>query len=164
MSTITRRAFLGMAAAMGATAAWGSAFGAKSHITWRERRDLFPEGVASGDPDSNSVLLWTRRPSAGENAGLRLTVEVAEDEAFSHVVATAGAPVSAASDWTCRVLVGGLKPSRVCIGTVSPIPKASAAAWAERSLRQPSMTRVPCVSFSSVARTRTREHRTPTVE
>jgi alkaline phosphatase D len=28
-------------------------------------------------------------------------------------VATAAAPVSGASDWTCRVLVGGLKPSRV---------------------------------------------------
>ena len=27
-----------------------------------ERRDLFPQGVASGDPTSNSVILWTRRP------------------------------------------------------------------------------------------------------
>jgi alkaline phosphatase D len=121
MSTITRRSFLEMAAAMGATAAWGSPFGAKSHIAWRERRDLFPEGVASGDPDSNSVLLWTRRPPAekpGENSslklnGIKLNVEVAEDAQFTRVVATAAAPVSAASDWTCRVLVGGLKPSRV---------------------------------------------------
>ena len=40
-----------------------------------------------------------------------LTVEVAEDEAFSRVVAHAPAPVSAASDWTSRVLVGGLKPA-----------------------------------------------------
>ena len=121
MSTITRRSFLEMAAAMGATAAWGSRFGSKSHIAWRERRDLFPEGVASGDPDSNSVLLWTRRPPAekpGENSslklnGIKLNVEVAEDAQFTRVVATAAAPVSAASDWTCRVLVGGLKPSRV---------------------------------------------------
>ena len=27
-----------------------------------ERRDLFPQGVASGDPTANSVILWTRRP------------------------------------------------------------------------------------------------------
>jgi len=121
MSTITRRSFLEMAVAMGATAAWGSPFGSKSHIAWRERRDLFPEGVASGDPDSNSVLLWTRRPAAekpGENSslklhGIKLNVEVAEDAQFTRVVATAAAAVSAASDWTCRVLVGGLKPSRV---------------------------------------------------
>jgi alkaline phosphatase D len=121
MSTITRRAFLAMAAAVGATAAWGSPFGKKSHIQWRERRDLFPEGVASGDPDSNSVLLWTRRTPPGgppdEKTGLiqsvTLNVEVSADEHFRHVVATAAAPVSAASDWTCRVLVGGLKPGKV---------------------------------------------------
>ncbi|MGA7564852.1 MAG: alkaline phosphatase D family protein [Terriglobales bacterium] len=122
MSTITRRSFLAMAAAMGATAAFGSPLGTNSQISWRERRDLFPEGVASGDPDSNSVLLWTRRPPAidtrtieknSENLSLPLNVEVADDEMFNRVVATATAPVSAASDWTCRVLVGGLKPSRV---------------------------------------------------
>ncbi len=112
MSRITRRSFLAMAAAMGATAAWGTPFGTKSGLAWRERRDLFPEGVASGDPDSNSVLLWTRRPP-GEHPVRTLTVEVAEDELFKHIVATAPAPVSATSDWTCRVLVGGLRPSRV---------------------------------------------------
>ena len=117
MSTITRRSFLGMAAAIGATAAWGNPFGTKSKVAWRERRDIFPEGVASADPDSNSVLLWTRRPplvgSNGETSALKLNVEVAEDEAFTHVVATSAAQVSAVSDWTCRVLVGGLKPSHV---------------------------------------------------
>src|SRR5208283_31444 len=113
MSTITRRAFLGMAAAIGATAAWGNPLGSRSRLAWRERRDLFPEGVASGDPDSSSVLLWTRRLPVGEKPVVKLNVEVAEDEAFTRIVATAVAPVSAASDWTCRVLVGGLKASRV---------------------------------------------------
>src|SRR3984885_11514420 len=113
MSTITRRSFLAMAAATGATAAWGNPFGTKSRTAWRERRDLFPEGVASGDPDSNSVLLWTRHPPTGENRAAKLNVEIAEDEVFARVVATTTAPISAASDWTCRVLVGGLKPARV---------------------------------------------------
>ncbi|MFI5073104.1 MAG: PhoD-like phosphatase N-terminal domain-containing protein, partial [Terriglobales bacterium] len=116
MSTITRRSFLAMAAATGATAVWGNSFGTNSRVTWRERRDFFPEGVASGDPDSNSVLLWTRRPFSGATSELsvqKVIVEVAEDKAFTRVVANAEAPVSAASDWTCRVLVGGLKPSRV---------------------------------------------------
>jgi alkaline phosphatase D len=121
MSTITRRTFMGLAAAVGATASWSSPFGTESHIAWRERRDLFPEGVASGDPDSSSVLLWTRRPlsneklsgKSGATLAQMLNVEVAEDGMFTRVVATAAAPVSAASDWTCRVLVGGLKPGRV---------------------------------------------------
>ncbi len=102
-----------MAAAIGATAAWSDPFGANSRIAWRERRELFPEGVASGDPDSTSVLLWTRRASTGGKLATKLNVEVAEDERFTRVVATAMAPVSEASDWTCRVLVGGLKASRV---------------------------------------------------
>jgi alkaline phosphatase D len=108
MATITRRSFTHSAAAMGAAAAWGQAPGQPSRIKWQESRDLFPEGVASGDPDHHSVLLWTRHPN-----GTRLHAEVAEDDRFTRVVATAEAPVSAASDWTCRVLVGGLKPARV---------------------------------------------------
>ena len=113
MSAITRRSFMEMAVAIGATAAWGNLVGTESRTQWRERRDLFPEGVASGDPDSNSVLLWTRYPQAEEHPVVNLNTEVAEDELFTRVVATGMAPVSAASDWTCRVLVGRLKPAHV---------------------------------------------------
>ncbi len=112
MSGITRRGFLEMAVVLGASAAWGDPFGKPSDMSWRERRDLYPEGVASGDPDSSSVLLWTRRPPTPSPIH-NLTVEVAEDEFFKQVVAKAPAAISEASDWTCRVLVGGLKPARV---------------------------------------------------
>jgi alkaline phosphatase D len=112
MRTITRRSFIEMALAMGATAAWSNPLAAKSRTRWREQRDRFPEGVASGDPDSTSVLLWTRY-LADSKRTTTLNVEVAEDDLFTRVVATAAAPVSSESDWTCRVLVGGLKPSRV---------------------------------------------------
>src|SRR4030095_1262804 len=106
----SRRRFILSAAAMGASVAWGGAASA-SRTAWRERRDLFPEGVASGDPDAHSVLLWTRRPFESAERHM-LTVEVAEDDAFRRVVAQTEAPVSAAADWTTRVLVGGLKPRR----------------------------------------------------
>jgi alkaline phosphatase D len=106
---ISRRSFLKTAAAIGASLAWvGPARG--SRVNWRERRDLYPQGVASGDPDSHSVILWTRRPFAQGTRHL-LTVEVAEDEAFRRVIAHAQAPVSIAADWTARVLIGGLKPA-----------------------------------------------------
>ena len=107
---LSRRQFVQLATAMGAALAWTGPARA-SRANWHERRDLYPEGVASGDPDPNSVILWTRRPY--DSAGRRLlTLEVAEDPAFKQVVASAPAPVSAASDWTTRVLVGGLKPAR----------------------------------------------------
>ena len=41
----------------------------------------------------------------------RLIIEVAEDRAFEHVVTTTKANAPEESDWTARVLVGGLKPA-----------------------------------------------------
>jgi alkaline phosphatase D len=108
--TLSRREFVQLAAAMGASLAWTKSARA-SRIQWKEARNFYPEGVASGDPDPNSVILWTRRPFETGDRHL-LTVEVAEDPEFRRVVAQAPAPASAAADWTSRVLVGGLKPSR----------------------------------------------------
>src|ERR1043165_3513678 len=107
---ISRRSFLKSAAALGGALAWvGPARG--SQVGWRERRDLYPQGVASGDPDAHSVILWTRRPFAQDGRQVR-DVEVAEDEGFRRVIAHAQTPVSAATDWTARVLIGGLEPAR----------------------------------------------------
>lgn len=110
---ITRRSFTEMALALGAAAAWGRPTATRSKVSWHERREVYPEGVASGDPASESVMLWTRRPPKDGNTVTEVTVEVAEDESFTRVVASAEAPLSEASDWTCRVLAGGLKPARV---------------------------------------------------
>jgi alkaline phosphatase D len=107
----SRRSFLKAAAAIGASLAWvGPARASRVH--WHERRDLYPQGVASGDPDPHSVILWTRRPFAGDTRHV-LTVEVAEDKAFHRVIAQATVPVSSAADWTARVLLGGLGPARI---------------------------------------------------
>jgi alkaline phosphatase D len=97
---------------MGATLAWGAPRTSRSRTRWIERRDLFAQGVASGDPGPDSVLLWTRASSAGDADAVALTVEVAEDPAFARVVARAETRAPAAADHTCRVLVGGLKPAR----------------------------------------------------
>jgi alkaline phosphatase D len=113
MSQMNRRTFARMAAALGASAAFGSVAGEPSKVLWHERRECFPEGVASADPESNSVLLWTRYAHPHNGAAGSLQVEVAEDLSFRRVVATTSASVTSASDWTCRVLVGGLKPSTV---------------------------------------------------
>src|SRR5579884_1484278 len=113
MNCMDRRTFAKMALAMGASVAWGERYATQSRSRWQERREFFPEGVASGDPDNESVLLWTRYPKKNENSRASLQVELAEDSAFTRVVANATAPVSSDADWTCRVLVGGLKPSHI---------------------------------------------------
>ncbi|MCI0602124.1 alkaline phosphatase D family protein [bacterium] len=113
MDTISRRKFLELAASFGATLAWGSTFASESKISWRERRDVYPQGVASGDPHPDSVILWTRRPPGQWGEAKKLLLEVAEDFDFRKVIATTTARVSAETDWTCRVLAAGLQPRRV---------------------------------------------------
>jgi alkaline phosphatase D len=112
MRKLTRREFVAAAAAMGASVAWGAPRPARSRTKWVERRARFAQGVASGDPAPDSVLLWTRVSDAGGADAIALTVEVAEDEAFLRVVASAETRALAAADHTCRVLVGGLLPAR----------------------------------------------------
>jgi alkaline phosphatase D len=106
---LTRREFLQLAAALGAVPVFGRA---ATPAAWRERRDLFPEGVASGDPDPTSVMVWTRRPYSDGRTEARLTIEVSDDRAFEKILASANATVLAESDWTCRALIGGLTPAR----------------------------------------------------
>ena len=107
----TRRDFLASALAIGASGLWAGAAAKPSTTAWRENRALFAQGVASGDPDHHSVILWTRRPF--EDAKGTLHVEVAEDEAFHRVVARSTVDVTPQAGWTARVLVGNLKPSTI---------------------------------------------------
>ena len=108
---LTRRKFAEAAAAAGAVLAFGT--GSAAAPAWRERRDLYPQGVASGDPAPDSVLLWTRRQPAGGDprAAYLLTVEVAKDQAFHDVVVRGKAEVIADTDWTCRFMAAGLRPA-----------------------------------------------------
>jgi len=101
-----------VAAALGASLAWGGGAPPRSTSRWVERRDLYTEGVASGDPDSTSVLVWTRASFGRTEDAIELIVEVAEDPSFSRVAATASAFARRDADYTCRVLVAGLQADR----------------------------------------------------
>ena len=113
MGSITRREALKLATALGASLAWPSIVLRPGSRPIQERRDLFAHGVASGDPRPDSVLLWTRRPPESGNAAIELTVEVALDPDFTRLVSRARTTVSAAADWTCRVLAAGLESGHV---------------------------------------------------
>lgn len=78
----------------------------------------FLHGVASGDPLPGGVLLWTRVtpspeavPGSGKGGPVTVTWEVAEDEAFTDVVARGSAEATAATDHTVKVDVRGLRPA-----------------------------------------------------
>lgn len=113
MTMPTRRQFAVSAATIGAALAIAGRASLAKVAQPTERRDLFPQGVASGDPTTDSVILWTRRPpDASGVAAQGLTVEVADRPDFRRIVARGDAPISAGSDWTCRFLAAGLRPRR----------------------------------------------------
>lgn len=69
----------------------------------------FPQGVASGDPRTTSVVLWTRAiAKADPGATVALTVQVATDAEFSSTVVDQSIEATSASDHAVRVLVTGL--------------------------------------------------------
>ena len=86
----------------------------------------FTHCVASGDPDTSSVRLWTRFVGAGEVNSLRL--EVSETEDFRSLIAQGEAIASAATDYCAQLRVSDLKPGRFYYyrflaptGDVSPV-------------------------------------------
>jgi alkaline phosphatase D len=70
----------------------------------------FPAGVASGDPRTDKVVLWTRcvATAAGATGAIDLVVEVSASESFDTVVVSRPVQATAASDYTVRVVVDGL--------------------------------------------------------
>ncbi len=78
MNGLSRREFVRQAASFGAALMLVTRGAQASSVNWQERRDLFPQGVASGDPAPDSIILWTRRPPM-DKAAAKLTVELAED-------------------------------------------------------------------------------------
>lgn len=72
----------------------------------------FVHGVASGDPLSDRVILWTRvTPAVGATADIPVQWELASDAAFTTVVAKGQATATAARDFTVKVDATGLKPA-----------------------------------------------------
>lgn len=81
--------------------------------------DPFRLGVASGDPTSTGVVIWTRlaprplEPDGGMD-GVRTIVswEVAEDDSFAHVVRRGRATAAPELGFSVHVDVDGLSPDR----------------------------------------------------
>src|SRR5689334_4636240 len=107
--SLTRREFLqGLVVISAITAKEGWANAAVKLLG--ERRDLFPQGVASGDPTADSVILWTRRPPINGSSSSKLVVEISTTPEFKKILTSGTAEIGADSDWTCRFLIKDLKP------------------------------------------------------
>ena len=70
----------------------------------------FTHDVASGEPDIDSVLLWTRYVGAGASAHVR--AQISETADFAKVVATNEMITGPWRDWTVKITLDGLAPGK----------------------------------------------------
>jgi len=70
----------------------------------------FLHGVASGDPDATSVVIWTRISNAVDPTGVEW--RVATDRDFQNIVARGQYSTDASRDYTVKVIVDHLQPGQ----------------------------------------------------
>lgn len=94
----------------------------------------FPCGVASGDPTSSRVTLWTRvDPALDAGSGVPVDVVVATDPSLANVVATTSSVAGANTDYTVHVDVDGLQAGSTffyrfaAAGETSPLGRTKTA-------------------------------------
>ena len=84
----------------------------------------FRHGVSSGDPESTSIVLWTR--VSGATGPVECAWELADDPDFSRIVDAGTSRTGANRDFTVKVVAEGLEPGRTyhyrfrALGNVSP--------------------------------------------
>ena len=69
----------------------------------------FTHSVASGEPGTDSMLLWTRYVAPAADSA-RIEVQVSETPDFARTVASGAAVTGPWRDWTAKITVDGLKP------------------------------------------------------
>jgi alkaline phosphatase D len=121
---LTRRRFLESAA--GAAVLVGcSSF--EGRLAERAMGKVFRHGVASGDPRSDRVILWTRVTSPDPSRFVSVDWRVALDPDFREVVAAGSVWAGPARDWTVKIDALDLEPGTPyyygfdALGETSPV-------------------------------------------
>nr|WP_308120629.1 alkaline phosphatase D family protein [Streptomyces bambusae] len=156
-----RRSVVKAAAATAALAPFAAAaLGGTAHAA--EPAPAFLHGIASGDPLPDGILLWTRVtptaeavPGSGKGPATEVTWEVAEDKAFSRVVARGAVTATSAADHTVKADVRGLRPQtayfyRFTAGSaVSPVGRTRTTAAHDASTPGVRFGVVSCANWES---------------
>ncbi|MEE4302249.1 MAG: alkaline phosphatase D family protein [Pseudomonadales bacterium] len=107
MGQLSRRQLLSGLAA-GALLPWWTPLGATAA---RAAQAAFPHGVASGDPTSDGMVLWTRVASPRLEA--RVKWSIAEDPAFAAIAQRGELLTDVREDHSAKVVVRNLAPGRI---------------------------------------------------
>jgi alkaline phosphatase D len=119
---LNRRQLLqGLGASLGVLALRGFEVQAASPV-------YFTHGIASGDPLSDRVILWTRLlPGNGQDENIQCTWQVAIDREFKQILSTGEASTSAQQDYCLKIDAAGLSANQhyfyrfIAEGITSPV-------------------------------------------
>ncbi|MDB9952785.1 alkaline phosphatase D family protein [Porticoccaceae bacterium] len=119
---LNRRQLLqGLGASLGVLALRGFEVQAASPV-------YFTHGIASGDPLSDRVILWTRLlPGNGQDENIHCTWQVAIDREFKQILSTGEASASAQQDYCLKIDAAGLSANQhyfyrfIAEGITSPV-------------------------------------------
>ncbi len=87
----------------------------------------FYHGVASGDPLTNAVIIWTRVTPEEAIPQVEVTWEISTDESFGNVIQTGAFTTNPARDYTVKIDVSGLEADYqyyyrfAALGNTSPV-------------------------------------------
>lgn len=112
MNSISRRQFIkaSLYGLGGATISMSlSGCGSSSKSTAKNDFEVaFNHGVASGDPLSDAIILWTRVTPSREEAGVNMTLQIADDADFKDNLVQQDVIALASHDYTIKVDFSGL--------------------------------------------------------
>ena len=76
----------------------------------RQANSVFMHGVASGDPDATSIVLWTR--VSGSSGNVTVDWSISSDPDFQNIVSSGNTSTGGHRDHTVKVVAGELAPGR----------------------------------------------------
>ena len=113
---------------------------------------LFECGVASGDPTSEAIILWTRISTADPATPVEVFYEVADDADFTRRRAAGRFTTSAERDFTVKLDIGGFRPRKRYFYRFSALGRTSRTGqFRTAPVGDVSMLRFAVVSCSSYA-------------
>jgi len=104
----SRREFIIKMASVSGVVAAGSVLSACGGGSSNDPMLQFNYGVASGDPKTDRVILWTHARYVGSSDTVALTYQVATDVGFTTIVSTGTATAGASSGYTAKADATGL--------------------------------------------------------
>lgn len=153
MTLSSRRNFLKTSAASIFTVAVSSAItGCAQTLTNKPLSAIeFKHGVASGDPLSNALIIWTRATTSQSNFEVTAAWELASDSQFKNIIRSGREQTDKSRDFTIKIDVQELAPNTeyfyrfMGLNTQSPIGRAKTLPI--NNIEQVKMAVVSCSNY-----------------